>query len=141
MRAEKMERAHKYLNQAYEMDRQIRIILRKVEKLRASLEYRSPSLDSSGGGGNADRMPDTVSKIIEYEKKAEELKAIYIAKYIEIEKVIASVEDPVLREVLERRYLLYDKWESIAGAMNRDLRWIYRLHGKALETVKNIIDH
>lgn len=135
------KQAKEYLNQVRKIDKRLVITLRKVEKLRSSLEYRSPSLEGSSGGGNADRMPDTVSKIIEYEKKAEELKAIYIAKYIEIEKVIASVEDPVLREVLERRYLLYDKWESIAGAMNRDLRWIYRLHGKALETVKNIIDH
>lgn len=130
------KQAKEYLNQVRKIDKRLVITLRKVEKLRSSLEYHSPSLEGSSGGGNADRMPDTVSKIIEYEKKAEELKAIYIAKYIEIEKVIASVEDTVLREVLERRYLLYQKWEQIAEEMHYSTQNVYRLHGEALKKIR-----
>lgn len=130
-----MERAHKYLNQAYKMDRQIRIILRKVEKLRASLEYRSPSLDSSSGGASSDRMPDTLSKIMVYEKDAKELQAELIDKYIEIDNVIQGVRDTKLREVLERRYLLYQKWNQIALEMNYSIRRITQLHTEALENI------
>ena len=125
-----------YLSQVYKMDKRIRILQGKVEKLRASLEYHSPSLESGGGGGSPDKMPDTISKIMEYEQHAAQLQAAYVDKYIEIDRAIHSVEDDTLREVLERRYLLYQKWEQIAQEMHRDLRWVYRLHGKALNCIK-----
>lgn len=128
-----------YLSQVYKMDKRIRILQGKVEKLRASLEYHSPSLESGGGGGSPDKMPDTISKIMEYEQHAAQLQAAYVDKYIEIDRAIHSVEDDTLREVLERRYLLYQKWEQIAQEMHKDIRWIYRLHGRALDCIK--IDH
>ena len=121
-----------YLRQIYRLDRRIELDRRKIEKLRAVLDYKPPS-GGSGSGSSADRIPDTLAKIIEYEEQAERLTKRYIELYIEIEKAIAAVGDPVLREVLERRYLLYQKWEEIADAMHRDLRWVYRLHGKALQ--------
>lgn len=121
-----------YLRQIYRLDRRIELDRRKIEKLRAVLDYKPPS-GGSGSGSSADRIPDTLAKIIEYEEQAERLTKRYIELYIEIEKAIAAVSDPVLREVLERRYLLYQKWEEIADAMHRDLRWVYRLHGKALQ--------
>lgn len=128
-----------YLSQVYKMDKRIKILQGKVEKLRASLEYHSPSLESGGGGGSPDKMPDTISKIMEYEQHAAQLQAAYVDKYIEIDRAIHSVEDTTLREVLERRYLLYQKWEQIAQEMHKDIRWIYRLHGRALDCMK--IDH
>lgn len=121
-----------YLRQIYRLDRRIELDRQKIEKLRAVLDYKPPS-GGSGSGSSADRIPDTLAKIIEYEEQAERLTKRYIELYIEIEKAIAAVGDPVLREVLERRYLLYQKWEEIADAMHRDLRWVYRLHGKALQ--------
>lgn len=124
--------AKDYLRQIYRLDRRIELDRRKIEKLRAVLDYKPPS-GGSGSGSSADRIPDTLAKIIEYEEQAKRLTKRYIELYNEIEKAIAAVSDPVLREVLERRYLLYQKWEEIADAMHRDLRWVYRLHGKALQ--------
>lgn len=124
-----------YLSQVYKMDRRIRILQGKVEKLRASLEYHSPSLESGGGGGSPDKMPDTISKIMEYENQAAQLQAAYVDKYIEIDRAIHSVEDDTLREVLERRYLLYQKWDQIAVEMNYSRRRATQLHGKALKNI------
>lgn len=124
-----------YLMQIYKMDRRIRILQGKVEKLRAGLEYHSPSLESGGGGGSPDKMPDTLSKIMEYEQHAAQLQAAYVDKYLEIEKIIRSVKDDRLREVLERRYLLYQKWDQIASEMNYTLRRTYQLHGDALQKI------
>ena len=128
--------AKEYLRQAYKMDKRIRILQGKVDKLRSALEYHSPSLEGSGGGGSADRMPDTISKIMEYEQHVAQLQAEFVDKYTEIDRAIHNIEDDTLREVLERRYLLYQKWEQIAQEMHRDLRWVYRLHGKALNCIK-----
>lgn len=127
--------AKEYLQQAYKMDKRIRILQGKVDKLHSALEYHSPSLEGSGGGGSADRMPDTISKIMEYEQHVQQLQADYVKKYIEIDKAIHSVENANQREVLERRYLLYQKWEQIADEMHYSLDNVYKLHGKALQKI------
>ena len=124
-----------YLRQVYKMDKRLHIIQRKVEILRSALEYHSPSLDSCGGGSSADKMPDTISKIMEYEHHAEQLRAEYVNRYIEIEKAIYEVEDENLREILERRYLIYQKWDQIAEEMHYTVRRVYQLHGDALRKI------
>lgn len=127
--------AKDYLSQAYKMDKRIRIIEAKAEKLRSAIEYSPPSLSGTGGGSSADRMPDTISKIMEYEQRAAELRALYVEKYIEIDKAIRSVQSPTQREVLERRYLLYQKWEQIAEEMHYSSENVFKLHGKALQKI------
>lgn len=124
-----------YLNQVYKMDKRLRILQRKVETLRSVLEYHSPSFDSCGGGSSSDRMPDTISKIMEYEQHAEELRAQFVRRYTEIDDAIHNVEGDTLREVLERRYLLYQKWDQIAAEMHYSRRRVTQLHGKALEKI------
>lgn len=122
-----------YLSQLKKIDRRIEIDLRKAEKLRAVLDYSPASGGTGGSGCSANKIPDTLAKVMEFERKAHELKDRYIELYIGIEKAIAAVADPVQREVLERRYMFYQKWEDIAQDMKLDLRWIYRLHGRALQ--------
>lgn len=125
-----------YLSQVRTMDNRLRLIGQKIERLRSVLEYRSPSFEGAGGGGNADRLPDTVSLIMEYEQQAEKLRVEYIEKFKEIDRCIATVPDAVLREVLERRYLHYQHWEQIAAEMHYSQRHILRLHGAALQRIR-----
>jgi hypothetical protein len=121
----------------------------KADKLRASLYGKSVQLDPIGGGKshNDDTIGETLEKVIEYETKANKLIDSLINARLEIEKAIASVPDYVQREVLERRYLLYQDWEShyntktgeyikgIGEEMNYSDRQIYRIHGQALLNV------
>lgn len=127
------EEVKKYLNQAYKLDKRLQRERRNLEKLRSSAEYRSPSFDGGGGSGGGDKIAESVSRIMEKEKRVRELTDIYTRKYIEIENVIHSVGDDVLEEVLELRYLHYMKWEDIAEKMHYSLVHIYRLHGIALQ--------
>lgn len=134
------EEVKKYLKQAYKLDQRLKRERRNLEKLQSSAEYRSPNFEGGGGSGGGDRMSESVSRIMEKEKRVRELTDIYTRKYIEIENTIHSVGDDVLEEVLELRYLHYMLWEDIAEKMHRDLRWIYRLHGKALAKIKLTIE-
>lgn len=142
--------AKEYLNQAYIIDRRINITLAKADKMRENLYGRGQALDPVGGGkggGGIDIISDTLSKVIDYEHKADELIDKLVAKRIEIERSIQAVKDDVQREVLERRYLLFQAWEShydkntgkyikgIAEEMNYSSRQIYRIHGEALMAV------
>jgi len=123
----------KYLRQAEKLENRLTRERRNLEKLMSAAEYRSPAFDSAGGGGNGDKICSAVSRIMEEEQRVRELTELYTAKYLEIEQTIRSIDDDTLEEVLELRYLHCRKWEDIAAAMCLDLRWIYRLHGRALK--------
>ena len=45
-----------------------------------------------------------------------------------------------LRMILEKRYLCFHSWEKIASEMFYDLRWLHRLHGRALESAGKVYD-
>lgn len=125
-----------YLRQAYKLDRRLQREQMKLEKLRASIEYRSPAFDGMGGHGSGDRLSEAVTSIVERSQRVDELAVLYAKKYTEIERSIRSVGDDVLEEVLELRYLQYMKWEDITEKMGyKDTRWVQRLHGRALKII------
>lgn len=53
------------------------------------------------------------------------------------EALISCEKNHARWTVLYRRYILNQKWEKIAVAINRDLRWIYRLHSQGLRNLEN----
>ena len=128
--------AKEYLRQPFKLDRKLRVLQEKVDKLRSALDYRSPSLGGTGGSSGSERIPDTISKIVEYEQRADKLRAEYVQTFVEVDKTISAVTEETLHEVLERRYLLYQCWDQIAAEMHYSERHIKRLHGNALEKVK-----
>ena len=140
--------AKEFLSQAYRLDRQAEMLLAKADKLRASLYGRGISYDGSRvKNGMSGDLSDVVEKVIEYERQADEAISMLVEKRLEIERAIAAVPDEIQREVLERRYLLYQPWETffdkrtgeriigIDEAMHYSVRQIYRIHGEALMSV------
>lgn len=54
----------------------------------------------------------------------------------DIEAAIASVSDPRLRLLLERRYINFQGWQQIADAMGYSVDNIYKMHGSALRMLQ-----
>lgn len=71
----------------------------------------------------------------EYNDKADKLLDEYNAVRKRAEKLISSLDDPALQEVLSRRYIIGQRWEEIAESMNYSVRHITRLHGIALKNM------
>lgn len=139
--------AKEYLGQVYYIDREINMTLAKADKLRKSLYGKGQKFDDVGGSKSSqssDEIGDVVAMVIDYENKANALIDKLIKARIEIETAIKLVPDSIQREVLERRYLLFQPWETyfdiktgdkiigIDEAMHYSSRQIYRIHGKAL---------
>ena len=139
--------AKEYLGQVYYIDREINMTLAKADKLRKSLYGKGQKFDDVGGSKSSqssDEIGDVVAMVIDYENKANALIDKLIKARIEIETAIKLVPDSAQREVLERRYLLFQPWETyfdiktgdkiigIDEAMHYSSRQIYRIHGKAL---------
>ena len=128
-----------YLSQAYYINRKIDVMIKKVEEMKRSLYGKAISYENDGtqNGSHINVTETALLKVLEYEERINaEINRLVDLRF-EIENTIRSVSDDVQREVLERRYLLFEKWEKIAVEMNIDLRWVYRLHKKALLTIES----
>ena len=109
----------------------------KAEQLRENLSLSahviSPDTPKQEHSGNA-----TENKYVAamwYAQQAEKNFRIYMLARQEAEALINSVKFPDEKEVLTRRYILYQKWEEIAEKMHFSCRQIFKIHGKALLSI------
>ncbi|MBQ9914559.1 MAG: DUF1492 domain-containing protein [Clostridia bacterium] len=78
-----------------------------------------------------DKMVALVSLEEEIDRRVENLYKILE----EISRAVADVEDPSHRILLTERYINFKTWEQVADSMGYDLRWVYRLHKKAVDAI------
>ena len=136
--------AKEHLQQVYAIQRKIKRLQDRREDLRADLySVKSPSdlpeirVQTSITG---DKMLELVAKVDELERgiiaEIDEL----TEKKQEIISEIERVPQENYRQLLFDRYILCQKWEQIALDRDKGVRWIYRLHGKALNTFEKVLD-
>lgn len=129
--------AKEYLQQAYRIDRKIKLDAEKLAAARSALYGKTARHDSDGSKpvscGNG--TESAVLRVMELEERLNREIDELTAMRQEIELTVNAVPDEVQREVLTRRYLLYQKWEVIAAEMNFSERHIRRLHGYALRNM------
>ena len=136
--------AKEFLRRARGMDRRIDEATERVMRLRARLETgRMAQISDMPRGGSSD-WTDTANALIDLEHTMNaQIREMCKVKRLAME-VIEAVEEARYREVLELYYLDGFTWEQVAEQMGYDLRWIYRLHGRALKKVrvpKEMTDH
>ena len=128
-----------YLRQVYDAHRKIKMLTVKREAIRAELySVRSPAgamtPDRVQTSLTGDRMERLVAKVDRLDRDIlDELEELFTLQK-KITKQIEAIQPERQREVLLRRYCYFQKWESIASDMEVSLRYVYKLHGKALLT-------
>ena len=134
--------AKEYMEQARYLDMQINSKIEQVRSLN-ELATRVTTVYSDmphSPNRNTFRMEETIAKIIDLESEIDrDIDALVDLKR-EIMRVVNSIESAEYRTILEMRYLQFKKWEQIALQMSTDLRWVYRMHGRALNEVQKIIN-
>lgn len=94
----------------------------------------------------ADKLANTIDRLHRLRLKCYETSEDAVIIIEEIKKVIDKIEDEKLHELLSRRYILCQRWETIAYEMKRadgkGYSWegIHKLHRKALDEVKEIVN-
>ncbi len=128
--------AKEYLRQAYMIHRKIKLDTEKLTEMRAALYGRGVNCESDGSKhvrrGNG--FESALLRVMEQEERLDAEIDQLTAKRAEIEKAIAAVPNEVQREVLTRRYLLYQDWKIIAQEMGYTERRIFQIHSSALKT-------
>lgn len=131
-----------WLNRGYKLDTEIDALLE--EQRMAWVKATGTTVINTDDKVQTSKQNTTENRFISYlaysaliDTRIDEL---YSVKN-EISQAIESVDDAVLRTLLMLRYIRFYTWEQIAEKMNYDVRYIYKLHRKALQFVKNKIGH
>ena len=125
-----------YLRQVRNIDRRIEREEEQLERLRARVETgRMSAITGMPRGGGTD-WTDTVDRLIALEQRLNaRIREMCRVKADAID-MIDRVEDGRFRELLDCYYIKGMTWEQVAHEMHLDLRWVYRLHGRALRAVR-----
>ena len=102
------------------------------------------ALASSAGASNLNGMPGspekqrssveiTVCKTVDLEAEIQANEALLQEKNVFLLELIGTIDSSELQTVLIKRYFEHLSWDDIAGSMYCTTRWVYKLHGRALE--------
>ena len=132
--------AKEYLSQAFHIDQRISSKLSQVMRLREAATNCTATLSDMPRPDSPSRqqMTDTICKIVDLEREINEDIDRLVDLKAEARRTINAVSDPDQQLILELRYLCFKSWEQIAVDMGYELRWLYRLHHRALDAVSEI---
>lgn len=129
--------AKEFLMLGWRMESRIDKRVEERDRLRQRAEAVRSSAPKSGprGGRRAD-WTDAVAAIADAEARIN----ADIVRLCRVKRMIGEVIDrvPVMnqRRVLELRYRNYMTWEQIAREIPCDVRYVYKLHGRALQQIR-----
>lgn len=127
----------KYLKQVYNLDMDINSRLLEKQSIESTLLKVSSVQQDRVQESHAGRYDDKYMPLIRLQSEIDELVDELGQKRVAITRQINQIEDDRYQMVLRLRYLSSKTWEEIALLMNYNLRWIYRLHGEALEEFRD----
>ena len=128
--------AKEFLRRARSVNRRVDEAQERVERLRARLEAGRMSSITGMPRGGAQDWTATADKLIELERRVNERTRELVRWKLMAMDAIDLVDEARQREVLELYYIDGFTWEQVAQRMQLDVRWVYRLHGRALLKVK-----
>lgn len=111
--------------------------LDKLHELRSLAQKVTPAYSQApgGGSGNAQKLENSIAKIVEQEKIVAECCNELCAQLAEVRALVALLPMGPMRLVMQRRYLNYQKWEQIMIDLDCSWRGMHKRHSKALEMI------
>ena len=132
--------AKEFLRRARNVDRRVDEATERVDRLRAKLEAGRMSRITGMPRGGSEDWTATADKLIELEKRVNSrIRDLCALKHAAMD-AIDRVDEARLREVLELYYIDGFSWKQVAQRMEMDERWVFRLHGKALQRIEVPVD-
>ena len=133
--------AKEYLSQAYRIDQRINAKLEQLENLRALSRKTTVSYGSEpvSHTRNVTSMEDTIVRLIDLENEINADIDRLVDLKREIYDVLRHVQAPELQLLLELRYLCFKNWSEISVALDLDDRYVFKIHGRAVEELARII--
>ena len=130
--------AKEYLEQAIRLDQRINTKIEQVASLNALATKCTFTINGMPHSPDKSRstMADAIEKIIDLQEEINRDIDRLIDLKCEIVSVIKAVDNPEYQTILEKRYLCFMQWKQIAADMEYDLRYLFKIHSRALAQVK-----
>lgn len=123
-----------FLRSVREQDSLLRAYEQELEDLRRrAYNISSPKFGDKIQSNHLATLDEIVDKLDSQIEKVNAAWDELIDRRDMAKSLINTVEDESIRCVLYRYYILIQTWEQIAVEMNYTIRWVYKLHGKALQ--------
>ena len=133
--------AKEYLGQTYRIDQRINSKLEQIASLRELSSKATNTLTDIPRNPSRDIHPmeSIIAKMIDLENEINNDIDTLVDLKREIVTIIKVIENPEYQTLLELRYLCFKSWEQIAVDMGYELRYLHKLHGRALKTCESIL--
>ena len=130
-----------FLNQVRLLDTRIQSRIEELEMLNALATKITSSFrpDPASGSGVSDRVGSCVAKIVDMENDIRDQVAEFMDLKRRVLAVLDEVTDPVQLQILHLHYCRYMSWDQIGLAVGYERRNVCYIHGRALQTVGEIL--
>lgn len=130
-----------WLQRAYNLKRRIAAKEMHLEELRTQAEHITADLTGMPrGSGPSSPVERVAVQIADMSMDLEQDWLDFIVYQDEIRRLIESLEDPAVMQVLSARYISYLPWREIAERLHYSERAVYKIHRKGLRIVEQFIE-
>lgn len=133
--------AKQLLSQVGHTDTEAELLIDAMARSKSQLTAaRAATLSDMPKGGTPIELADAIDSYHKLEAKVNRIIAKLCRQKMDAIEAIFMIEDSILRQVLEMRYINLMDWEAIREAMNyKEIKSVYNLHGRALAQIEDKI--
>ena len=113
--------------------------LEEMERLNDLVRRITPSMSGAAGGGNGDKLGDTVAKIVDLQDEINRNIDDFVSLKSEAAAMMEQIKQPEYYHVLHKRYVLFQTFERISNDMGYSYRTVLNLHGRALQAFEKVL--
>ena len=129
--------AKEFMNEYRRIGERITQLDNQIFDIEQTLGVKAVSYDGMSGGDNISKITeDTAVRLATLREKQKKLRDELWRQRVKIEETIYKLSNADHAEVLRRRYIRMQTFETIAEEMYMTERWVYTLHGRALQDVE-----
>ena len=129
--------AKDFLMRGINLERRVDTIKEQIEHYKALVNDCSVTYsDSPKSTASNYKLEECTQKIMDLQEELCEAMADLVDVTCEISRAIQKIENYDYQDLLVKRYVLGEPWEKIATDLGYELRYIHKLHGRALQEIK-----
>lgn len=129
--------AKEFLMRGFNLERHVRNLTNEIDHYRSLVNNCSVTYSDMPKSTTENyKLEDCTQKIIDLQKELSDAMADLVDVKCAITRAIHKIGNYDYEDLLVKRYVFCETWEKIAEDMNYELRYIHKLHGKALRELK-----
>ena len=129
--------AKEFLTRGRNIEHRVETIKEQIEHYRSMVNNCTATYSDSPKSTTSNyKLEECTQKIMELQEELCSAMVDLVDVTCEISRAIQKIENYDYQNLLVKRYVLGQSWEKIAEDLGFALRYIHKLHGRALQEIK-----